>query len=213
MFDRSHSPPPSTTGTMWSASHRCLPAAPVLFELPPRGVVELALVFTQRLGVDAANRADAAIAREDLLAADSRGRCAASIRGRRPRCKTCTAPSAELRRRTSGTASRCRFDPSAGLGRGACSHAEFVAQAAHAVDDPPADLADLLRRQRPLAAIPPSRGTTRSCVPPRAAVRSTAARIASIPAAAPRTTPRSTPACPRARAAPAITERSNALEG
>src|SRR5207248_2900880 len=44
-----------------------LAAAPVLFELAPCGVVELALIFTQRLGVHAANRADAAIAREDLL--------------------------------------------------------------------------------------------------------------------------------------------------
>src|ERR1700680_860627 len=43
-------------------------AAPVLLELPARGVIELAFVFAQRVGIEAALRADAAIAREDLVA-------------------------------------------------------------------------------------------------------------------------------------------------
>src|ERR1700736_5193495 len=47
-------------------------AAPVLLELPARGVIELAFVFAQRLGIEAALRAHAAIASEDLIAEISR---------------------------------------------------------------------------------------------------------------------------------------------
>ena len=43
------------------------PRAPVLFELAPRCVVQFALVLAQRFGIRAAQGADAAIAREDLL--------------------------------------------------------------------------------------------------------------------------------------------------
>src|ERR1022692_4394336 len=43
-------------------------AAPVLVELAARGVVELALVLAEGFGVQAALRADAAIAQEDLFA-------------------------------------------------------------------------------------------------------------------------------------------------
>src|ERR1022692_1278429 len=43
-------------------------AAPVLLELAARGVVELALVLAEGFGVQAALRADAAIAQEDLFA-------------------------------------------------------------------------------------------------------------------------------------------------
>ena len=42
--------------------------SPVFFELPPRGVIELALMFAQCLGVETAQRADAAVAPENLLA-------------------------------------------------------------------------------------------------------------------------------------------------
>src|ERR1051326_5706682 len=42
-------------------------AAPVLFELLARSPVELALVFAQRFGVDAARGTDAAVAQKDLL--------------------------------------------------------------------------------------------------------------------------------------------------
>lgn len=44
------------------------PAAPILFELFPRFVVELALVFSKRLRIDSAERAGAVVAQKDLLA-------------------------------------------------------------------------------------------------------------------------------------------------
>jgi hypothetical protein len=43
-------------------------APPVLFEEAPRRVIELALVFPELLGVEAAERADPPVAFEDLLA-------------------------------------------------------------------------------------------------------------------------------------------------
>jgi hypothetical protein len=42
--------------------------APLLFELPPGRVVELALVFAQRLGIEAAPAANATVALPDLFA-------------------------------------------------------------------------------------------------------------------------------------------------
>jgi hypothetical protein len=44
------------------------PAAPVLFELAASRVVQLTLVPAQRFGVQAASRADAVVAQEDLFA-------------------------------------------------------------------------------------------------------------------------------------------------
>jgi hypothetical protein len=43
-------------------------AAPIFFELPASAVIELALVTTQRFGVDAALPTHSAIAREHMLA-------------------------------------------------------------------------------------------------------------------------------------------------
>jgi hypothetical protein len=44
------------------------PHAPVLFELPPRAIIQLSFIFAQLFGIGAALRADPAIAREDLCA-------------------------------------------------------------------------------------------------------------------------------------------------
>ena len=49
--------------------------------------------------------------------------------------------------------------------RGACSHPQFVAQAAHAVDDAGADLRPLRRKRACGPASPRSAGTRRSCCP------------------------------------------------
>ena len=99
---------------MWSASQRFLRPPQSFSNCRRAAVVELTFVFAERLGVDAAQIAHAAVAREHLLAKIARvgaelpfvdaGRAAKSDAG-----------VWGLRRRTSGTASGAA-DPSAGLG-------------------------------------------------------------------------------------------------
>ncbi len=68
MLARSHSPPPSHDRHDVIGVPQIAAKAPVFFELLAGGVIEFALVLAQGFGIHAALRADAAIAREDLLA-------------------------------------------------------------------------------------------------------------------------------------------------
>ncbi len=110
-------------------------------------------------------------------------------------------------------AAPARPGPPAGCGPGARSHAQFVAQAAHALDDARADLAGLLGRKRALGRA--HRQPERNALPAllAAAGRNTAARTQSIRAAARRRMPGSPAGLPACSRSPAITERSNALDG
>src|SRR3954452_21697792 len=91
-----------------------LPTAPLLLELPPCLVVELAFVFAERLGVDAARSAHAAIASEDLRAKIARVGAQLSL------VDACRAAKRDPAFRHFATAPAARhpapLDPSAGLG-------------------------------------------------------------------------------------------------
>ena len=93
------------------------------------------------------------------------------------------------------------------------SHAEFVAQAAHPLDDARADLAHFFGRKRALgrAHRQPEGDALLAFLERRR--RSTGARTRWIPAAARRRMPRWLPGLPACSRRPAITERSKALEG
>ena len=87
MLERSHSPPPSATGTTWSASQRCS-GVPTRAQTPcARRNPSLRLSLAELLGIEPQS-AQTPWSRANTVLAGSRGPCAASIRGRTRRSRT-----------------------------------------------------------------------------------------------------------------------------